>query len=238
MVTKEQQHWDRWNLDRVADGLVRERQVLCEAAVREVQALPLHSGARLLDIACGAGWTSERLYKQFDYVGLDLGPESIAAAQARVPEARFVSADYVHWTERPDYYEAILCVDAITCFHEQEEAVRKMYRELKPGGWLVMTALNPVIYSRMSWVGPPGEGQARKWLTRAALHTLLERTGFRVLKSRTVAPGGDTGLLHVINARKVNRMMSVFMGSKGWTRLKEVLQLGQFRIVVAQKISS
>jgi 2-polyprenyl-3-methyl-5-hydroxy-6-metoxy-1,4-benzoquinol methylase len=237
MISEEQNHWDQWNLHRVQEGLVRERLILCEAAVDEVRSLPIKKGGAFLDIACGAGWTSERLHREFDYVGMDLGPESIAAARARVPEARFVTADYVDWEEKPSHYEAILCVDAITCFHQQEAAVAKMHRELKPGGWLVMTALNPMIYSRMSWVGPPGEGQARKWLTRGALHTLLQNAGFILLKSRTVAPGGDTGMLHVINARKVNRLMSVFLGRNGWTRLKEKLQLGQFRIVVAQKAS-
>jgi len=235
LVTKEQSHWDAWNLDRVKEGLNPERRSLCETTLEEFQSLNIPTGSRLLDIACGAGWTSERLFNHYDYLGIDIAPASITAAQAKATGAKFEVADYLDWRQSPNYYDAIICMDAIAVMREQDKAVANMHRDLKPGGWLVMTTVNPIDYSRMSWVGPPAEGQARNWLSRRALRDLLERNGFKVARLRTIVPGGDTGLLRVINARKVNSLMSLFLTAQGWRGLKEISGLGQFQIVLARK---
>jgi 2-polyprenyl-3-methyl-5-hydroxy-6-metoxy-1,4-benzoquinol methylase len=231
-----QKHWDAWNLERAQEGLVRERRILTDAAVNAVKQLGLANGARLLDIGIGAGWTTEMLHRDFNYLGLDLGEQSVAAAKQRVPDAQLQAIDFLDWHEPSSEFDAVLCVDTIAYFHDQAAAVEKMRRTLKPNGWLVITTVNPFIYSRLSWVGPPAPGQVRQWLSRQQLRELLQQHGFRVTQSLTVCPIGDRGWLRLINARRVNQLMKAITGS-GYERLKEALGLGQFQIAVAQKIS-
>lgn len=225
--------WNRWNLDRIDEGLVRERRDLCEAVVNEVlYALPyMPRDARLLDVGMGAGWTTERLYREFDYTGLDLSPASIAAVQERLPDAKLAAVDFLDWQAPAEHFDVVLCVDTIAYIDAQASAVQKIWDTLKVGGHVVITAVNPFIYSRLKWVGPPGEGQVRKWLTRAELEQLLVDNGFVVERSRTILPSGDQGWLRVLNARRVKAVLGY-----RFERLKEWLGLGQFSVVVARKV--
>ena len=212
-----------------------DRIALRDTVIASLRAIGLPKGSEVLEIACGVGWVGEQLYRDFNYFGLDFAPTAIEKALARVPQARFAAADFLEWPAPSAAYDAILCIDAVAYFRDQDAAIAKMHDALKPGGWLVITTLNPMIYSRMRWVGPPGEGQVRKWLTRAQFHSLIERNGFDLKESRTIEPGGDMGVLRLLNARKVHGLTSVLLGRNGWKRILERLGLGQYRVLVAQK---
>ena len=234
-ITKEQTHWDRWNIGESDRGLMPDRVALRDAVISELRSIGLPRGRSVLEIACGVGWVGEQIHREFEYLGLDFAPTAIEKALARVPGARFQTADFLEWPAPQAAYDAILCIDAVAYFRDQDEAIAKMHHALKPGGWLVITTLNPMIYSRMRWVGPPGEGQVRKWLTRAQFHSLLGRNGFDLKRSRSIEPGGDMGLLRVLNARKVHGLLSIVLGKGGWKRLLENVGLGQYRVVLAQR---
>lgn len=227
-------YWDQWNLDRVRDGLVRERLGLCHAVLNELHALDLAADSRLLEVACGAGWVGERLFRAFHYLGLDRSEPAITAARARAPGARFESADFRTWNPPEEPFDAVICVDAIAYFDDQASVIGKFANILRPAGWLLITTVNPFCYSRMRKIGPPAPGQVRLWLTRRVLHQLLKRSGFLIRKSMTVLPAGDMGVLRWVNSRKLNNAAAYLLRESTIVRLKELLGLGQFRIVVAQ----
>lgn len=53
---------------------------------------------RVLELACGTGWWTERLARHADeLVAVDASPEAIDMARERAPSARFVSADLFGW---------------------------------------------------------------------------------------------------------------------------------------------
>jgi hypothetical protein len=85
----------------------------------------------------------------------------------------------------------------------------------------------------MSWIGPPGHGQVRKWLTKNELHELLDRHDLSIVSSRTVLPEGDEGVLRWINSRRLNRPIERFLGERRVAAAKERVGLGQYRVVVA-----
>lgn len=236
-VTSEQNHWNKWNIGEVNRGLAPDRVALRDTVVGALLDLKLPKNSPLVEIACGVGWVGEQLYRDFDYIGLDLAPSAIEAARARVPEARFEAADFLEWPAPTGKHSAVLCVDAVAYFRDQDVAMKKIHDTLQSRGWLVISTLNPFIYSRMKWVGPPGEGQVRKWLTKSQFHDLLTRNGFEILSSKTIEPGGDTGFLRVLNARKVKALMSIFLGKTGYRRILESIGLGQYRVVVARRTS-
>ncbi len=234
MPTPEQEYWDAWNLDRVREGLVRERLPLNDEVIAEVGRLQLPNGSKLLDVGCGAGWATERLHRDFDYLGLDLSEKAIAAATERLPGARLEAADFIEWSEPASHYDAILSVDSIAYFRDQDVVVAKMHRALKPGGVLVLSTVNLFIYSRMKWVKPPGKHHTRKWLRRHELHDLLVRHGFVVTRSRTILPSGDSGWLRLLNSRILKKAMPGPV-RRLYDRILESVGLGQFRLVTARR---
>ncbi len=232
--TDEQVHWDKWNIDRVNLRLDRTRQRLHEIAMREFQLLDLTNSASILDVACGAGWNAEFINPGYDYLGLDISPEAIAAAREIDSNARFEVADFNEWDIKHDYYDAIVFVDAIAYFADQAAVMSKIRAGLKQDGWLVMTTLNPFVYERWSGLQPPGKGQHRNWLTKKQLHALLDSTGFEIVESRWILPGGDRGICRWTESRKALRVLNAMFGERGVTAFKERVGLGQFRIVVAR----
>lgn len=66
--------------------------------------VPLADPARVVDMGCGPGNSTELLlarYPAADVIGLDNSPNMLAEARQRVPGARFESADAATWLPEP-----------------------------------------------------------------------------------------------------------------------------------------
>jgi trans-aconitate 2-methyltransferase len=66
--------------------------------------VPLTSPARVVDMGCGPGNSTELLVERFpaaEVIGLDTSPNMLAEARQRVPSARFAEADANHWVPEP-----------------------------------------------------------------------------------------------------------------------------------------
>jgi SAM-dependent methyltransferase len=114
----------------------------CGAYLMEIGAvmalLPLPP-ARLLDVGCGAGWTSLFFARRgYEVVGLDIAPDMIHHANAlKVREGlsnvRFLVGDYE--TFRPgEEFDCAVFYDALHHALDEEAALRMAYQALKPGG--------------------------------------------------------------------------------------------------------
>lgn len=231
ILKTERDGWDGWNIARVKDRNAGDRSELTRIAIADFRRLVPREGSRVLDVGVGAGWTTHALYRQYDYLGLDFAPKSIAAAREMSPGAKLEVADFVEWPAPEEAFEAILCVDTIACIRDQEAAFKKFFQTLKPGGTLLLTTVNPDVYGRLAWVkraGPPK--WFRKWLSDAELRGMLERCGFRIFESRTILPTGDNGLLRVLNSRKVRGLLG-----ERYLRFLEARGYGQYRIAAARK---
>jgi len=109
--------------------------------------------ARLLDLGCGTGWTSCFFARRgYDVVGQDIAPAMISQAQLNkerygVPNARFVDCDYEGLPFR-DEFDCALFYDSLHHAVSEEQALRGVYRALKPGAVCVTSE--------------PGVGHARR----------------------------------------------------------------------------
>lgn len=110
--------------------------------------LRLGPGARVLDVACGAGGPSLALVEQTGchLVGIDIVPEGISSATAEAvrrglaDRARFVVLDGNEPLPFEDgTFDAIACIDSIGHFPDRHSAFRDWARLLKAGGRLVFT---------------------------------------------------------------------------------------------------
>lgn len=238
MKDKETSYWDYWNIrwrsESVESDSVAGRQGA--TVVTEVASLHLQKPS-VIEIACATGWVAELMKGLFgSYLGLDISPKSIeVAAEKRIPGAQFVAADFLSWNLPSTRFDLALFVDSLTTFRDQQVAVAKVFELLAAGGYLILTSINPFVYSRRSTVAPVAEGQVRKWLSRTELRTLLERNGFRVLKFYTIAPEGDRGILSVVNSPRLNRLARLLIPEALIKRAKERCGLGGHFVVVAQR---
>jgi SAM-dependent methyltransferase len=235
MTEKERNYWDYWNTQYRSGAIVGESIAgqLGAAVLSEISSLSL-TNPRVVEIGCGTGWVAERLIGCGSYLGLDLSRAAIEVARRRVPGGRFVVTDFLEWDSHGELFDIVLLVDSIAYFHDQDSAIAKASRLLDRHGYLILSTVNPFVYSRISWVGPPAEGQVRKWLSRSALHSLLERGSFNLLRSYTVLPAGDRGILWFLNSRRLNLVARLVVPETWIRRAKELCGLGQYRIAVAQ----
>lgn len=237
MEAKTVSHFDDWNI-RYRSGTIASDSIpgqLGAVVLREIAALPVKQ-PRFVEIGCGTGWLAEHLTDSDGYFGLDLSPAAIKVAQNRLPQTRFVAANFLDWDFKGEKFDVGLLIDSITSFSDQDSAIGKISELLEMSSYFLLTSVNPFVYSRLSSVGPPGEGQVRKWLSRTALTALLRRHGFQLVKFYTTMPAGDRGILRWVNSGKINRMVETIVPEVKVTKAKEMAGLGRYFIVVAQKI--
>lgn len=102
----------------------------------------LSKGAAVIDIGCGAGWTSLFLAESgYDVVGYDLVPANIEVARRRAERwrssATFEVAD-MEALPAGQAVDAALIFDALHHSNRQLEVLRSAASRLRPGGWLLL----------------------------------------------------------------------------------------------------
>ena len=241
----EKSWWDLWNTSYRTKE--RDDEVSSELFVRAAAAINKLTEAgncRMLEVACGAGALSRQL-KFGSYRGLDLSPAAIEVArqkraqmapQAGVGPAAYEAADFHQMPLPPDPYDVVVCVDAISCFRDQQFCLSKMAQALRKGGHLVLTTINPFVYDRIQRTQTVRfeNGPVSHWLPRAELHTLIKRAGLSIERSYTIMPRGHMGILRIVNSRKLDKFLSPGAVAV-LRRLREKSGLGQYRVLVARK---
>jgi ubiquinone/menaquinone biosynthesis C-methylase UbiE len=123
---------------------------------------------RLLDLACGTGWTSVFFAKMgYDVTALDLAPDMIAAAEINkssygVDNISFSVGDYENLTYDNEF-DCVTIYDALHHAEDELAVLRGAYRALKPGGGCVTSE--------------PGRGHTKNPITINAVaeHNVTER---------------------------------------------------------------
>lgn len=96
--------------------------------------------AKLLDLGCGSGWTSN-FYAQagYDVTGLDLAPEAIEAAKAHFthPQLEFICSDYDKVTF-DQTYDAVVFFDSLHHSDDEQVPLSAAFQSLKPGGTIIL----------------------------------------------------------------------------------------------------
>lgn len=141
-----------------------------------LERIALPDGARVLDIGCGAGWTSIFLAEAgYEVLGYDLVPASIEVARRRAQRcgvsAGFEVADMENLPPG-EPADAALLYDALHHSNRQRAVLESIAGRLRPGGWLLLG--EPTWLHRFS----PGAHAARRdlgWLERGPTLRSLRR---------------------------------------------------------------
>ena len=160
----------------------------------------LAPGSNVLEVAPGPGYLAIELSKlgAFRVVGLDISKTFVAIASANGRDAG-ASVEFVHGnaSDMPfgaESFDLIVCRAAFKNFAEPVQAIREMYRVLKPGGKAQIFDLSPdaspasiraeVDRMNLGWLGSVMTRFILRVLTRRAhstetFHQMATQTPFK-----------------------------------------------------------
>ena len=224
-------HWRQWQERKVINSWSALR---AERILAWLSSLGL-SSPKILDLGCGIGWFSELLTSFGQVSGVDLSEDAIAQAKARCPQARFFAANILADKLPDSGFDVAVSQEVIAHIEDQAGYLQKAAELLRPGGYLILTTANKFVLERARtgfYEYPPEHIEIP--LDMKTLKRLL-KPHFLVLRSDTINPVGNQGVLRLINSPKLNSALQVFMGRDSLTALKEHAGFGYDLIVLAQK---
>ncbi len=129
------------DVDEVEKRMVREM----------IQSLPRKLS---LEIGCGTGhWTEFFTSLGFPIVGIDISEKMIEIARSKhIPEAIFLVKDVEEMDFRDESFDNIFAITALEFVDNLDRAISQIYRVLRPGGYMLVGALNassPYIQGKM-----------------------------------------------------------------------------------------
>jgi SAM-dependent methyltransferase len=188
-ITKEIQHGrflaehgagEIWNWESPAGKLRWARRV-------KMLSRHLGPGMSVLELGCGTGYFTRELARSgADVVAIDVSPEllEIAKANCSVSNVRYEIQNAYALSYRDDVFDSV--VGSSVLHHlEIEEALREIYRVLKPSGTIYFTEpnmLNPqiAVQKNVPWVKRKlGDSPDETAFFRWRLRHLLEEKGYR-----------------------------------------------------------
>ncbi|MBD3332307.1 methyltransferase domain-containing protein [candidate division GN15 bacterium] len=192
-----------------------------------IEVLALEKGASILDIGCGTGRHTVGLARAgYKMTGLDLSAGMLAQAEQRAEAegvtVEFIKADASRWRAERQY-DAVICLcEGAMClitedddpFERDQRLLRNIAASVKPGGTLVINALNglkiirqvtaqditdgrfdPVTMTERSDAstqlddGTALQGALERWYTPAEFVRMIREAGFDELH----VWGGEAG---------------------------------------------
>jgi ubiquinone/menaquinone biosynthesis C-methylase UbiE len=110
-------------------------------AERLLDRVPLATGARVLDVACGTGALARAVTARFEgatrVIGVDRNPAMLAVARQVAPAMDWRVGDAAALPVAPDErFDAVFCHEGLQFFPDRAAALRAMRAVLVPGGSL------------------------------------------------------------------------------------------------------
>jgi SAM-dependent methyltransferase len=227
--------WSDWDMRYLQENaLGQQARRRGQVVLSLIRSLRLQR-PRILEIGCGNGWLAEELQMFGPVLGVDLSDVAIEAARRRVPDAQFETGDILEMNLPAGSFDLVVSLETLSHVADQRRLMAVAAGVLISHGHLILATQNRTVYLRNSSIGPPAQGQLRRWLTRSQLRDLLLGARFRCLRMFTIEPAGDQGFLRIVNSRKLNSVLLRFLSQEAIQVMKEHLGFGQTIIALAEK---
>lgn len=140
--------------------------------------LRAQKGRKLLDIACGSGWSlkagEEAGLKTY---GLDISDEAVKKAKINAPESEIVAGDGENLPWPENSFDYVTCLGSLEHYLDPEKGMREIRRVLKDDGTALIMLPNSIAASSSEeWQVIERHGTKEEW------RQLLEANGLRVMK--------------------------------------------------------
>ena len=153
--------------------------------------VPDWNGAKVLDVGCGGGYTSEFLAKRGAIVsGIDLSKKSIEAARKHAAQTD-LKIDYQHGSAEAlpygdNSFDAVICVDVLEHINDLNQVVSEIHRVLKQNCMFFFDTINRTFKSKIAviWLMevifkniPRGAHDWRKFIKPEELRNIMISVG-------------------------------------------------------------
>ena len=216
--------------DRHSIALLRaESRVKIDYTRGVLRRLGIGPGARVLDVACGAGLVTVPLAEAgYEVEGVDLSPGSIEQARARLADgvsASFRVGDAYALDAADASFDAVLLLDMLEHVERPEAVLREAARVVRPGGAVVFHTFNQ---TPLAWLfaihgfklvtpgGPEHIHVYRLFIPPETLRQQAAAAGLAVQEIRGVHPVPDGALWRSVFRRRVDPAFSFALGGPPW----------------------
>jgi SAM-dependent methyltransferase len=115
-----------------------------EAIPALLDAAEVRPGMRVLDVACGPGFSTQAAVERgARATGLDFSANMVAEASRHFPAASFRQGEGERLPFADGEWDAVICGFGILHFHDAERAVAEVHRVLVPGGRFAFSCWMP-----------------------------------------------------------------------------------------------
>ena len=137
---------------------------------------PAMSGARVLDVGCGTGYTLSRLPNTVRATGIDISSTSVALARERAPHATIVQGSATALPFDDGAFDACIALDVLEHLDDDLDAARELRRVVRPGGVVLITV--PAL--KILWHAHDEALHHRRRYRLREIVSVVERAGLRI----------------------------------------------------------
>lgn len=115
-----------------------------------IKYFPNNDKLKVLDAGCGEGHLLEKLHfkkPSNTYYGVDVTDIALRKASARCPFAILAPYDIIALPFEDDFFDVVIATETLEHVFEYEKAIAELKRVLKPGGVLMVTFPNEILWT-------------------------------------------------------------------------------------------
>jgi 2-polyprenyl-3-methyl-5-hydroxy-6-metoxy-1,4-benzoquinol methylase len=232
-------HYDQWWTEEFEIGKLNGYELLRLSEIfRAMAFLDFEFGIKrgdleICDLGCGRGWLSELLSASGKVTGVDLSAKGVEKASKLWPHIDFRQADILSYTADRKF-DLIVSTEVIEHVTDQRQFAATVARNLKPGGFVILTC--PNARAKPVWVR---DGQVTQpiedWPSFRELKTLFSGE-FEILIHKTFAfDFSYLGIYRVLSAPKLLRLLRRTGLLRFYDAFREAAGIGLHQILVARR---
>lgn len=228
----------RWTQDANRDRLNGYQLARVAAIFESLSFLDLEyelrkkESLRVCDLGCGRGWLASQLTSVGQVTGVDLSPEGVRIAQQRWPDIQFECADILAWSGSAPF-DLVISSEVIEHITEKERFVAAVKRNLKPGGFAIITT--PNLRAKEAWARDGQLSQPiEEWPSLRELRQLFAND-FEVLYQKTfVQTYTYLGSHRVASAPKLLKFLRRLGLLPAYQGIQSTLGVGLHQLLIAR----
>ncbi|MGM8216048.1 class I SAM-dependent methyltransferase [Bacillaceae bacterium W0354] len=155
-------------------------------------------GSTVLDIGCGDGYGSYKLWRiGYHVTGVDISDEMIALCRERktieMDQLAFLQADMLNLPFKNESFDSVMAINSLEWAEVPAEAIKHIISKVKPGGYLCVGVLGPTAMPRVnSYKRLYGESVIMNTMMPWEFEQLAEEHGLKIIDSEGVFKRGVT----------------------------------------------